>query len=121
MDIKYITPDETKEFLTSERCHILELINETEDRTFSIARARVEPQITTAWHRLINTSETYYILQGQGRVFLGEDYEQDVKPGDTIKIPENTPQRITNTGEEDLLFLCFCIPAFGAASYEELE
>jgi len=81
----------------------------------------VEPGITTAWHRLRNTTETYYILEGKGRVELGEDFVQDVNAGEVIKIPPGVPQRISNIGNEDLMFLCFCVPAFSAEAYEHLE
>jgi len=119
--ILHIKTDDTKEFLTEERCHIVELLNNPNDRSSSIARARVEPDVTTAWHRLKDTAEMYYILEGQGLMEIGEDYTQEVSKGDIIKIPENTPQRITNTGVEDLLILCFCVPAFGMENYEGLE
>ena len=119
--ILHIKTDETKEFLTEERCHIIELLNNPNDRSSSIARARVEPDITTAWHRLKDTAEMYYILEGQGLMEIGEEYTKEVCKGDIIKIPENTPQRITNTGVEDLLILCFCVPAFGMENYEGLE
>lgn len=121
MDIKYITTDESQEFLTDERCHILELLNHHDDRSCSVARARVEPDVTTAWHRLKDTTEIYYILSGLGQMEIGENFIQEVKSNDVIKIPKNTAQRIKNVGTEDLIFLCICTPAFGAESYEALE
>ena len=121
MDIRFIETDETEEFITEERCHILELLNDQTDRSFSIARARVESDITTAWHRLKDTSESYYILEGEGRMQIGEDFIKDVKKGDVVKIPKNTAQRIKNIGDDDLVFLCFCVPAFGAENYESME
>jgi len=121
MDIKYIQTDESEEFHTEERCHILELLNHPDDRNCSLSRARVEPGITTAWHRLRDTDEIYYILSGVGQMEIGESFSQEVKPNDVIKIPKNTAQRIKNVGTEDLIFLCICTPAFGAECYEELE
>lgn len=121
MDPVFIQPEPSDEFLTEERCHILELINTASDRSQSLAKARVEPGVTTTWHRLRETTETYYILEGNGRVDLGEEFSQEVKAGDVIKIPEGLPQRIANIGSEDLLFLCFCVPAFSAEAYEHLE
>lgn len=120
MDPLHIIPDEQKEFYTSERCYILELHN-TEDRSFSIARARVQPGIATAWHRLANTVESYYILQGEGLMELGETFSKTVKAGDMIKIPADTAQRIMNTSDDDLLILCICVPAFSSENYESLE
>ena len=118
---KVIQQEESEEFPTTERCHILEIINAQDNRDYSLARARVEPGITTTWHRLNDTTEVYYILSGQGTVQLGEDFMHDVKAGDTVEIPPNTAQRIANTGVEDLVFLCYCTPAFGPEAYEELE
>ena len=67
-------------------------------------------------------STTAYAKRGgHGLMEIGEDYTQEVNKGDIIKIPENTEQRITNTGVEDLLILCFCVPAFGVENYEGLE
>jgi len=119
--IIYQSPEESSEFSTQERCHILELLNLSQDRSSSLARARVEPGITTAWHSLKGTSEIYYILEGTGRAEVGESFSQELKKGDVLKIPANTAQRITNTGAEDFIFLCFCSPAFGDNTYIDLE
>ncbi|NNL91157.1 MAG: cupin domain-containing protein [Saprospiraceae bacterium] len=121
MDDYLFRPDESEEFETEERCHILEIINDPSETKLSLARARVLPGVTTAWHRLKGTTETYYILNGQGLVEIGESMQKNVKSGDAVLIPADTAQRITNTGETDLLFLCYCAPSFGAESYESLE
>lgn len=119
--IIHIQTDETDEFYTDERCYILELYNTIEDPDQSIARARVEPGVTTAWHRLIDTVETLIVQSGQGTLELNEDEVIEIKQGSIIRIPENCPQRVINTGNEDLIFLCFCSPAFGDHCYEDLE
>lgn len=121
MTPKHLKTIEDKEFSTEERCHIVEILNEADDRSQSIARARVQTGITTAWHSLKDTTEVYYILEGQGRVELGEEMVQQVEPGDVVRIPANVAQRITNTGVGDLIFLCFCTPAWSADTYIELE
>ncbi len=113
------SPDETKEFFTAERCHILELLHNHEEKPFSIARARVEPGVTTAWHKLRDTMEYYYILEGKGRMEIGEEEGFNVKEGDMVTIPSDTAQRITNTEVEgDLVFLAICSPAFREECYE---
>jgi hypothetical protein len=56
------------EVFIDEGCHILELSNDDSDPALSIARARVEPGVTTKWHRLRDTVERYVILDGMGRV-----------------------------------------------------
>ncbi len=113
--------DLSKEFYTAEKCYIAELLNTPDDPGLSIARARVEPGVTTHWHRLRGTVERYYILSGTGRVEVGKLAPQDVSAGDIVLIPPMCPQRITNTGSDDLVFLAICTPRFSNDVYEDLE
>ena len=109
------------EYYTEERCYINELANIADDPAVSIARARVMPGITTRLHRLRAITERYVILAGTGRVEVGGLPPQDVASGDVVLIPPGCPQRITNTGNEDLLFLAICSPRFEQAAYEDIE
>jgi mannose-6-phosphate isomerase-like protein (cupin superfamily) len=109
------------EFYTPERCHIIELSNTPDDPDASIARARVEPGVTTHWHRLSGTAERYYIVEGRGRVEVGKMTPQEVKVGDVVLIPPMCRQRITNIGSEDLVFLAICTPRFSNDVYEDIE
>ena len=109
------------EFETDERCHITEVANDPGDEFVSIARARVEPGVTTAWHKLDNISERYIIVSGQGRVEIGELQPVEVLQGDVVRIPANLAQRITNTGQDDLIFFAVCTPPFERARYINLE
>lgn len=108
-----------REFYTTEGCYITELCNSPADDEASIARARVLPGVTTCWHRLRGVSERYVILEGRGQMELADLPPTEVGPGDIVLIPPNCRQRITNISECDLIFLCFCIPGFRAAAYEE--
>ena len=38
-----------------------------------------------------------------------------------VLIPPGTRQRITNTGDADLIFLAVCTPRFTRVAYEDLE
>ena len=64
-------PTATESFF-AEGCFITEWWNSTADMAVSVARARVEPGVTTRWHRLRGVTERYLILEGQGRVEVGE-------------------------------------------------
>lgn len=111
-----------KEFPTEERCHIIELLHNHTEEPFSIARARVEPKVTTAWHFLKNTTEYYYILSGKGLMEIGNKDVFSVFPGDLVTIPRGEAQRISNPDfEEDLIFLAICSPAFKDENYEACE
>ena len=109
------------EFATAERCFITEVANDPDDESVSIARARVAAGVTTAWHRLQGVTERYLIVAGQGRVAIGSLDPVDVVAGDVVRIPVDTPQRITNTGDEDLIFYAVCSPRFRPDCYIALE
>lgn len=109
------------ETYTEERCHITEWSNLDDDPAVSIAHARVEPGVTTRWHRLRDTVERYVILSGEGRVDVGTLIAQDVGPGHVVLIPAGCPQRIECRGHEPLLFLAVCSPRFRPEAYEDIE
>lgn len=111
----------TPEYYLEERCHITEWWNSPHDRAISVARARVEPGVTTRLHRLKGVTERYVILEGVGRVEVGGLTPQRVGSGDVIVIPPGTPQRITNTGNSDLIFLAICTPRFTQDIYEDID
>lgn len=110
----------TDEFLTPERCFIVETSNSDDDPGVSIARARVRPGVTTRWHRLHATAERYVILAGTGRVEVGDLDPQTIGAGDAVLIPPMCRQRITSVGAEDLVFLAICSPRYRESNYEDL-
>jgi mannose-6-phosphate isomerase-like protein (cupin superfamily) len=117
--IRHMNPG--TEFYTPERCHINELSNIADDQAASIAQARVEPGVTTRWHRLDGIAERYVILAGTGRVEIGSLPACDVGSSDVVLIPAGCRQRITNTGSGDLVFLAICTPRFRQEAYEDID
>jgi len=113
--------DLNDEYYTPEKCFITELSNTGDDPDASIARARVEPGVTTQWHRLKDTIERYCIISGHGLVEVGQLPAQEIGPGDSVLIPPMCRQRITNNGSDDLIFLAICTPRFTDDVYENLE
>ena len=111
---------DTVEFETAERCAIREISNTPDDPAVSIARARVAPGVTTAWHRLRDTAERYLIVSGQGVVEVGERLRETVAAGDVVSIAPDTAQRIHNNGDCDLIFYAICTPRFTPDCYEAL-
>lgn len=103
--------------MTHENCFILEMANDAGDPDVSIARARVLPGVTTEWHGVRDIDERYVIVSGKGRVEVGDLPPSVVSEGDVVRIPANTPQRITNVGDVDLVFLCVCTPRFVQSAY----
>jgi len=109
------------EFVTPERCFISETWNSPNDEMLSIARARVKPGVMTALHHLKGITERYLIASGMGIVEAGDLPPTKVGIGDVTIIPAGIPQRITNTGETDLIFYCICTPRFSPDCYHNLE
>lgn len=114
-------PDESEECFTAELCHILETWNRAEDGAVSIARARVAPGVTTRLHRLRGITERYVVIAGSGQVEVGTLPPSAVAAGDMVFIPSDCPQRITNSGSVDLVFLAICTPRFVSEAYEDIE
>jgi mannose-6-phosphate isomerase-like protein (cupin superfamily) len=109
------------EYFFREGCFITEWWNTPWDAAVSVARARVAPDATTRWHRLRDVTERYLILEGRGCVEVGDLPPEDVGPGAVALIPPGVRQRITNTGDADLIFLALCTPRFTPAGYEDLD
>ena len=114
-----IRADDHKEFYTEEKCFIDEIFNSEEYSHFSLAQARVEPGVTTVIHKLRATDEIYYILSGRGEMEVGGEKLGTVKEKDLVFIARNTTQRITNTSDKDLVFLCICSPRFQIENYQQ--
>jgi mannose-6-phosphate isomerase-like protein (cupin superfamily) len=106
------------EFGTPERCFIVETLGIPE---MSVARARVEPGVTTAWHAVEGTVERYIMAEGRGRVWVGELPPEEVGPGDLVTIEAGVRQRNMNVGDRDLIFYCVCTPRFEQKNYRTLE
>ena len=83
----------------------------------SLAQAIVKPGETTQLHRHHKSEELYFITQGKGNMQLGHE-RLIVKEGDCICIPSGTAHNIQNTGDEHLIILCCCSPAY---SHDDTE
>lgn len=112
--------DSAKEFYTEERCFIIETLNDPTIKDVSIAQARVAPGVATALHT-VEVVEHYYILEGEGEVEVAGENLGKVIKGDVIRIEAGDTQRITNTTDRDLIFLCICLPRFRQSLYTSLE
>jgi mannose-6-phosphate isomerase-like protein (cupin superfamily) len=111
MDI--INRDEVLSFTTKDSSIIREILapRNSAIRRQSLAEATVPAGQATEEHTHPETEEIYYILKGRGKMRI-EGEERDVTAGDGIAILPGARHRIRNTGTEDLVFLCCCVPAY---------
>jgi mannose-6-phosphate isomerase-like protein (cupin superfamily) len=107
-DISSIEP-----FVAGDGCVLRELLhpqNHPVALGYSLAHAYIEPGGRTADHWL-EQSEVYYILSGQGTMFLGGVPHQ-VAAGSYFYIPGRMSQWLRNDGSERIEFLCIVDPAW---------
>jgi mannose-6-phosphate isomerase-like protein (cupin superfamily) len=69
----------------------------------------------------LQVAERYLVQNGQGVMELDRNDTFEVTVGDCVLIPPGCAQRVRNTGEEDLVFLCVCTPRFLPDHYVVLE
>lgn len=80
-------------------------------RNQSLAEAKVPPGGETAEHFHRTSEEIYHFVSGSGRMRLGDEVSE-VGPGDTVVIPPGTRHKLWNAGEQTLVLLCCCSPAY---------
>jgi len=105
--------DDVKPFITKDSSEIREILaprNSIIQRQ-SLAEARLLPGRSTEEHYHVQTEEIYYILSGSGQMVVDGE-ERHVKKHDGIAIPPGARHQITNTGDDDLVILCCCVPAY---------
>ena len=73
---------------------------------FRISELQLSPSQTVPWHFHTNISDTFYVLEGEMRLFL-QNPKQEVrlKPGETYTAVAKRPHLVTNAGKTSLTFL----------------
>jgi len=90
-------------------CELLHPLVEGLKMNFSLAHAMLKPGESSLPHRLKESVEVYYILEGEGRMHI-EKETRIVVAGDAIFIPPGTVQYIENINDSILSFLCIVSP-----------
>jgi mannose-6-phosphate isomerase-like protein (cupin superfamily) len=73
---------------------------------FRIIELQLSPTQTVPWHSHTNISDTFYVLEGDMRLFL-QDPKEEVKlrPGEVYVVRAARPHLVTNGGTKSLTFL----------------
>lgn len=64
----------------------------------------IKPAQAPSYQYHYKRSEVYVIVQGKAAIML-DDVEKEYNVGDTIIVPVLTKHRVTNIGNEDLIFI----------------
>jgi len=73
---------------------------------FWIAELQISPSQKVPWHYHNKIQDTFYVLEGEIRLFL-RDPKEDVrlKPGETYSVRPRRPHLVTNAGQSSATFL----------------
>ena len=73
---------------------------------FHISELQLSPTQTVPWHFHNNIADTFYVLEGEMRLFLQNPKEEvRLKPGQTYTAVAKRPHLVTNAGKTSLTFL----------------
>jgi len=73
---------------------------------FRILELQLSPAQKVPWHSHTNISDTFYVLEGQMRLFLQDPKEEvNLKPGEVHVARPGRPHLVTNGGTKSLTFL----------------
>lgn len=73
---------------------------------FRINELQISPTQKVPWHYHSNTQDTFYVIEGELRLFMREP-EEEVRlgPGDTYSVRPLRPHLVTNGGDSSTTFL----------------
>jgi quercetin dioxygenase-like cupin family protein len=73
---------------------------------FRITELRISSKQQVPWHLHSNVQDTFYVIDGQLRLFLREPKEEvRLGPGDTYSVTPRRPHLVTNGGDASATFL----------------
>ena len=73
---------------------------------FRVAELQLSPTQKVPWHFHNNISDTFYVVEGEMRLFLQEPKQEvRLKPGESFVAAPGRPHLVTNGGATSLTFL----------------
>ncbi len=92
-------------------CELLHPQRENADikMNYSLAHAILRPGESSHPHRLKESAEIYFILEGKGLMHIGGE-EAVLEPGQAVYISPGEIQFIKNISDKELKFLCVVSP-----------
>jgi len=73
---------------------------------FRITELQLSPSQKVPWHCHSNVSDTFYVLEGDLRIYLQEPKEAvRLAPGETYRVAPKRPHLVANGGASSVTFL----------------
>jgi quercetin dioxygenase-like cupin family protein len=73
---------------------------------FRITELQISSNQKVPWHLHNNVQDTFYVINGQLRLFLREPKEEvRLRPGETYSVRPRRPHLVTNGGDDSATFL----------------
>ncbi len=73
---------------------------------FRITELELSAKQKVPWHYHNNVADTFYVLQGELRIFLQQPKEEiRLRPGETFTAAARRPHLVTNAGAASVIFL----------------
>jgi mannose-6-phosphate isomerase-like protein (cupin superfamily) len=94
-------------------CELLHPGRDGLDLPYSIALATLPPGVVSLPHKLKDSSEVYFIMEGEGEMNIDREMAR-VRAGQAVLIPPGSWQHIRNTGDTILRFICIVSPFWRA-------
>jgi mannose-6-phosphate isomerase-like protein (cupin superfamily) len=111
--MQVVRREQREQFITADGSSIRELAGVPSGNAAnqSLAEAVVPPGGTTVEHLHRRSEEIYLFTGGSGRMRLGGD-EFGVRAGDCVVIAPGVAHKLWADGDEPLVLLCCCAPAY---------
>ena len=86
---------------------------------FRISELQIGPTQQVPWHFHTSIQDTFYVLEGELRLFLRDPKESvDLRPGETFAVRPGRPHLVTNAGQTSAVFLV--LQGIGPYDYVDL-
>lgn len=86
----------------------------------SIAIVTIPPGKSSVLHLHPEAEESYFVTAGRAEIRVGEETFA-LREGSAALIPPKAPHKITNSGNNDLVFVAVCVPAWEPTNSVWLE
>ena len=108
-----VARDNTRPFVGDDGAIVRELASPRNSSLtrHSLAEIRHPPGTCSQEHYHTEAEEVYYVLEGQGAVRVDGETRL-IGPGDVVVIVPGQRHKVWQEGEEDLVLLVTCVPAY---------